>query len=318
VIADVAQEIAALRRTGSSAAPADPPRRSPVGSPEVPTPTRDATGADAAPADPATSDSQLRTLTELRGQLGPGEGGGEIRQVIDALDRQARQFWDLASDLKAQVSSLASVALEGTFRRLQRPVRDAARHAGKLVTLDVSGGEIRVDHAITERLYAPLLHLVRNAVSHGIETPGVRERHGKSRTGSVRVRAALREGDLVLVVEDDGAGLDIAAIRAKATSLGWVDPQHVPTRAELIPLIFRAGFSTQADVTELAGRGVGMDVVAREIEALDGVIDVESRDGSGTRIRLSIPLNTGDASTVRIVPGDATRTVSDMPRRRSG
>ncbi len=318
VIADVGPEIAALIRTGASAAPAATPGGGPVGSRDAPMLASDATAADATSPDAAAIDTQLRTLTELRARLERGEGGGEIREVIDALDRQARQFRDLATDLKAQVSNLAAVALEGIFRRLQRPVRDAARREGKLVTMEVTGGEIRVDHAITERVYAPLLHLVRNAVSHGIETPDVRERRGKSRTGALRVRAELREGDLVLMVEDDGAGLDIAAIRAKAVSLGLIDPQHVPTRAELIPLIFQAGFSTHADVTELAGRGVGMDVVAREIEALDGVIDVESRDGSGTRIRLSIPLNTGDASTVRIVPGGAARTESGAPRRRSG
>jgi two-component system chemotaxis sensor kinase CheA len=297
VMTDVEREIAAL----SSPPPAEPP---PGGSAE-PQPGEGKAGAtDVMPGhlshpDPVVLGSQLHALTELRNRLGRGEGAGDIRQFIEALDQQARQFWDLATELKEQVSSLVVVPLEQVFRRLQRPARDAARQEGKLVALELAGGETRVDHAIAERVYAPLLHVVRNAVSHGIERPPAREAAGKHRTGMVRVRAELCDRTLVLTVEDDGRGLDLAAIRAKAASLGWINPQQPPARAELVRLILRSGFSTRDDVTDLAGRGVGMDVVARDVEALGGVIDIESSDGKGTRIVLSIPLDHGDAAAVR-------------------
>ena len=266
---------------------------------------------DGAPhRDPVVLGSQLHALAELRDRLGRGEGAGDIRQFIDALDQQARQFWDLASELKEQVNSLVLIPLEQLFRRLQRPARDAARKEGKLVTLELSGGTLRVDRAVAERLHAPLLHLVRNAVSHGIEVPEVRERVGKHRTGIVRVLAAEQAHELSLVVEDDGGGLDLAAIRAKAAARGWIEAHDTPTREVLARLILRSGFSTRDDVTDLAGRGVGMDVVAREVEALHGAIDIDSQDGKGTRIRLVIPIEKGSTSEVRPGPSAASGTVA--------
>ena len=226
------------------------------------------------------------------------------------MDQQARHFWDLASELKEQVNSLVLIPLEQLFRRLQRPARDAARKEGKLVTLELSGGTLRVDRAVAERLHAPLLHLVRNAVSHGIEVPEVRERVGKHRTGIVRVLAAEQAHELSLVVEDDGGGLDLAAIRAKAAARGWIEAHDTPTREVLARLILRSGFSTRDDVTDLAGRGVGMDVVAREVEALHGAIDIDSQDGKGTRIRLVIPIEKGSTSEVRPGPSAASGTVA--------
>jgi two-component system chemotaxis sensor kinase CheA len=199
------------------------------------------------------------------------------------------------------------IPLDQVFRRLQRPARDGARQEGKLVTLEVSGGDVRIDRAVAERLHAPLLHLVRNAVSHGIEPPAVRQKAGKHRTGIVRVCAEQRERQLWVVVADDGGGLDLAAISAKAEARGWIRRNERPDRAELSRLILRSGFSTRDDVTDLAGRGVGMDVVAREIEALKGTIDIESDDGRGTSIRLVIPLDAGESSTVRGEPADDGR-----------
>jgi len=262
VIEDVEHDIAAL-----SAAPAAQTPASGIGQ----------TATDSKPRpDPIILGSQLHALAELRDGLGRGEGAGDIRKFIDALDQQARQFWDLASELKEQVDSLILVPLEQLYRRLQRPARDAARQEGKLVTLELSGGATRVDRSIAERLHAPLLHLVRNAVTHGIELPETRERRGKHRTGTVGVHAEARARDLVLVVEDDGNGLDLAAIRAAAAARGWLDAHEAADRQALLRMILRSGFSTRRDVSELAGRGVGMDVVAREVEALHGTITIES------------------------------------------
>jgi len=296
VISDLPRAIAALSGPTSVAAAADSqagiphrPTGIPNAAPGVPT-------TDAHP-DPVVLGSQLHALTELRERLGRGEGAGDIRLFIDALDRQARQFLDLASELKEQVNNLVVVPLEQVFRRMQRPARDAARQEGKLVTLELSGGETRVDRAIVERLHGPLLHIVRNAVSHGIESPAAREAAGKHRTGTVRVRAEPGDRNLILIVEDDGSGLDLAAIRAKAEVLGWIDPQQPPSHEALTRLILRSGFSTRDDVTDLAGRGVGMDVVAREVETLHGTIDIESHDGKGTRIRLAIPVDTPAAGS---------------------
>lgn len=212
--------------------------------------------------------------------------------AIDALGDEAMRLAQITAALRHGITRLRSVPLEHVFRRLLRAVRDAARQDGKLVELQLDGGTLELDKSLVDRLHAPLLHLVRNAVSHGIEMPAVRQTRGKPATGIVRIAATLRNRNLLLSVEDDGAGLDFATIATRGHALGLIPPGETWPREQLLSLIFRPGFSTHPVVTELAGRGVGMDAVAADIGTLNGSVTVDSRDHQGTAIHITLPTAT--------------------------
>lgn len=213
----------------------------------------------------------------------------EFEARIRALEEREAQFAQVGDELEQQVHQLRASPIDSVFRRLLRPVRDAARRAGKAVQLELEGGDIQLDRTIVAGLYGPLLHLVRNAVSHGIEAPGIREANGKPRTGEIRIQAERRGDEVRIVVADDGAGVDFRAVLEKARMRGFVGPEETPPRDQLLQLIFRPGFSTQDAVTELSGRGVGMDVVAQEVAALGGTVEIESTEGEGTLVRIVVP-----------------------------
>ncbi|HVO24720.1 MAG TPA: response regulator [Candidatus Margulisiibacteriota bacterium] len=231
------------------------------------------------------------------------EVGDQLSSAIDALGDEAAQLAQITSALRHGVTQLRSVPLEHVFRRLVRAVRDAARQEGKLVELEFDGGTLELDKALVDRLHTPLLHLVRNAVSHGIESPAVRQARGKSATGAVRITAQRRERNLHLAVEDDGAGIDFSAIAARAQTLGLIPHADTWQREQLLELIFRPGFSTHAAVTELAGRGVGMDVVAAEIRGLNGSVTLTSRDHYGTTVHITLPITTSIDEVLLIQTG---------------
>src|SRR5262249_44717880 len=151
------------------------------------------------------------------------------------------------------------------------------------------GEETGVDRAIQDRAFEPLLHVVRNAVSHGIEPPEERVRLGKSPTGRVMLEARREGNTVVIAVVDDGRGLDEGAIAAKARKLGWIGPGEIPGRDRLRTLIFEPGFSTRSTANAISGRGVGMDVVAREIGQLRGTVALDSEPGRGTRLTVRLP-----------------------------
>jgi len=184
------------------------------------------------------------------------------------------------------------------FGKFQRVVRDLATETGKEIRLEVEGEDVELDKAVIESIGDPLTHLVRNACDHGVETPEDRERLGKPRQSTVRLHAYHEAGKVVIAVSDDGRGIDTEAVREKALSQKLLDPQHISkmTEKELINLIFLPGFSTAKKVTDISGRGVGMDVVKTNFTKLGGVIDVESRKGHGTTIRVKLPL------TLAIIP----------------
>ncbi|MBI1815578.1 MAG: Hpt domain-containing protein [Deltaproteobacteria bacterium] len=221
-----------------------------------------------------------------------GEIADQLGGFIDAFGEEARQFSKITTGLQRQITRLRLVPLDTLFRRLLRPVRDAARQEGKLVDLHFEGTDVQLDKSIVEALYAPLLHMVRNAVSHGIESPAVRQAGGKATVGTIRISATQRHNSVLLFVQDDGAGLDFDAIAARGRTLGLIAPSVAPSREQLLPLIFRPGFSTGETVTDLSGRGVGMDVVARDITKLNGSLLVDSKDGLGTTIRIALPTTT--------------------------
>lgn len=236
-------------------------------------------------------DQQIRSLNQLREKLGPGELSDQLGTFIQSLDKRAQQLTRITSGLQEQVSHLQFLPLDVVFRRLLRPARDAAREEGKLVDIEFSGGDLRLDRSIVEALYAPLLHLVRNAVAHGIELPDTRQAARKAQAGRLRISAvAADDGWIRVDIDDDGSGLALPKILLKARSLGLIAPEASPSREEICRLIFRPGFSTRDAVSEISGRGVGMDVVEKRIQALGGSVEIESRDGAGTTIRLLVPI----------------------------
>ncbi|EFK94870.1 Chemotaxis protein cheA, partial [sediment metagenome] len=174
------------------------------------------------------------------------------------------------------------VEFESTAERLYRVVRQAAKESGRQVRLDIVGGAIEVDRGVLERMIGPFEHLLRNSVVHGIEPPALRQAAGKDPTGSIVVAVTHEGNEVGVEFRDDGAGLDPERIRALAVARGLIAPDTVLDAAKTAELIFLPGFSTADGVTELAGRGFGMDVVRAEVNAMGGRIETSSTPGQGT------------------------------------
>jgi chemosensory pili system protein ChpA (sensor histidine kinase/response regulator) len=213
-----------------------------------------------------------------------------------ALIQQMRLNRELQQDLlRVRMVPMYSVA-----ERLYRTVRQTARDVGKRAQLDIQGGDLDIDRSVLEKVTAPIEHLLRNALAHGVETPEVRRAAGKPEFGEIVLTARQSGNEMVLTVKDDGAGLDYARIRDKAEAAGLLLPGVEPTETLLAQLIFAAGFSTAETVTQVAGRGVGMDVVKSEISALGGRIDIASTAGAGTTFSIYLPLTLAMTQAVMI------------------
>ncbi len=210
-------------------------------------------------------------------------GLDEINAALSAQSRLNRRLQD-------DLMHLRTVPFQRVAERLHRVVRQSARELGKRAQLEISGGQVEIDRGVLEKIVAPLEHLLRNAVAHGVEPGKLRAAAGKPETG--RIQLALRQeiNDIVIQVSDDGAGLNLPAIRDKAARLGLIERERELSDAELAQFIFRPGFSTAEAITEIAGRGVGMDVVSNEVQALGGRIDVASEPGRGATFTLRVPL----------------------------
>jgi len=190
------------------------------------------------------------------------------------------------------------------FQKTARLVRDLARRAGKQVTFETSGEDTELDKTISEALSDPLLHMVRNSIDHGIETPEERIALGKDPTARIRVAACHQSGQIVVTITDDGRGLNREKILAKARQNGLIDPcAPPPADNELFPLIFEAGFSTADKVTDISGRGVGMDVVRRHVQKLRGRIDIQSKAGEGSTFSIKLPLTLAIIEGLVVVVG---------------
>jgi two-component system, chemotaxis family, sensor kinase CheA len=196
----------------------------------------------------------------------------------------------LVDEIRGSSLQLRMVPIGDTFTRFKRVVHDLNRELGKDIELVVSGTDTELDKMVIERIGDSLTHLVRNAVDHGIEPRERRLALGKPATGTLRLNAFHDSGYIVIEVADDGAGLNRAAILAQARANGLIGAEQAPTEHEIDHLIFQAGFSTAERVTNLSGRGVGMDVVRRSVEALRGTIEIESQEGAGTTFRIRLPL----------------------------
>jgi len=206
------------------------------------------------------------------------------------LSRAVGQLRGITSDLRRTAMALRMVPIRGTFQKMARLVRDLAVQQGKEIQLVLEGEETELDRTVVDDLSDPLVHMIRNSADHGIEPPAEREAAGKPRLGTITLQACHQGGYIVIRIRDDGRGLSPERIRRKAEERGIVAPGATLERREVLELIFAPGFSTAETVTDLSGRGVGMDVVRRTISGLRGKIEIDSAVGSGTTFTLSVPL----------------------------
>lgn len=213
-------------------------------------------------------------------------------EMIDDLERISNHFSRIIGELQESVMKTRMLPVERLFNRFPRMVRDLARTLNKEVSLLLEGKETELDRTVIEEISDPLIHLIRNSIDHGIEEMEVRKKLGKSIKGTIKIRASHQENQVVLTVEDDGAGINIEKVKESAIRRRLISAQDAETMSEqeLIQLIFLPGFSTAQSVSDISGRGVGMDIVRNHIEKLNGLIDVETRLGEGTKFTIKLPL----------------------------
>lgn len=222
-----------------------------------------------------------------------------------ALRAVSEEIARLSGELRDTMMVLRMVPVATLFGRFRRLVHDLARETGKAIELSTDGEATEIDKTVIERLADPLVHLIRNAADHGLESAEDRAAAGKPATGRIRLAAHQSGGEVVITIRDDGRGIDRDRVRAKAETQGLIEPGAAISDHDLLQMIFHPGFSTAAAVTNLSGRGVGMDVVKRTIEALRGSIDITSRPGEGSEVALRIPLTLAiiDGLLVRVGHG---------------
>jgi two-component system chemotaxis sensor kinase CheA len=257
--------------------------------------------ADAKKADePKKTDSTLRVPAERLDELMDRVGElviaqSRLKQIAShsqdmALRSVSEEVERLAAELRDTMMVVRMVPISTLFGRFRRLIHDLQRDTGKTIELSTEGETTELDKTIIERLADPLIHVIRNAADHGLETPEQRQAAGKPAAGKLTLSARHSGAEVVITVSDDGRGIDRERVRAKAEQNGLIAPGAALTDAELLQLIFAPGFSTAATVTNLSGRGVGMDVVKRTIESLRGAIDISSIPGQGSEVSLRIPL----------------------------
>jgi two-component system, chemotaxis family, sensor kinase CheA len=251
---------------------------------------------------------KLDTLVDLVGELVTLQArlsrtAGQIQNnglstISETLDR-------LTSELRDSTMSVRMLPIGTTFRKFKRLVRDLCQDLGKEAEISMSGEETELDKTVIEKLNDPLVHIIRNAMDHGIETPDIRQKAGKPRTGSISLSATHSGANVLIEITDDGAGLDKGKILARAQERGLVASGADIPEDEVLLLVFAPGFSTKENISSLSGRGVGMDVVKKQIESLGGQVKVASEPGQGTRITMAIPL------TLAIIEGLLVRLGND-------
>lgn len=262
----------------------------------------------------STTDSSVRVRTDRLDSLIDIVGELVIAQSMLAQDSTANQAGQhelarkishagkIVRELQTLTMAMRMIPLKNTFQKMARVVRDVAHKIGKQVEFVTEGEDTEIDRNMVDIVADPLVHMVRNAVDHGIEMPDVREANGKSRTGKVRLAAYHAGGDVVVELRDDGAGLDAEKLLKKAIANGLVEADKNLSESEIYNLIFAPGFSTAEQVTDVSGRGVGMDVVRRNIESMRGRVEISSEKGNGSlfTIRLPLTLAITDGMLVRV------------------
>ncbi|HEY3281976.1 MAG TPA: chemotaxis protein CheA [Armatimonadota bacterium] len=269
-----------------------------------------------AAASGSTSDSSVRVRTDRLDGLIDAVGELVIAQSMVSQDqivtlgahhdlaRKVSHQGKIVRELQDLSMSMRMVPLKATFQKMNRLARDVAQKTGKLVEFITSGEDTEIDRNMVDVVSDPLVHMVRNAVDHGIETPDVREQAGKSRTGCIHLSAYHAGGSVIVELRDDGRGLNREKILQKALSQGLIDSDKGMSDSEVFGLIFRAGFSTAEVVTDVSGRGVGMDVVRQSIAALRGRVDIASEQGLGSTFTVRLPLTLAITDGMLIRVGD--------------
>lgn len=249
---------------------------------------------------------KLDNLIDLTGELVISQSmlrqNTAIQSLVDQqLNQNFSQLNQIVSSLQKITMSMRMVPIKATFQKMVRLVRDLARNSGKQVALQMSGEDTEIDRNVVEQLYEPMVHMIRNSVDHGLETPEERRAGGKSDKGLVHLRAYHKGGNIVIEIEDDGRGLNKQRIIDKAIASELIESEAGMSDSEIFELIFEPGFSTAKEITDVSGRGVGMDVVKKGIEKLRGRLDVQSPEGQGTTVIISLPL------TLAIIEGMVVR-----------
>lgn len=241
---------------------------------------------------------ELVTLQARLSQTASAQEDLEIEAIAETFER-------LIGELRDHTMSIRMLPISSTFSRFKRLVRDLSRELNKEVELETLGGETELDKTVIERLQDPLVHVIRNSIDHGLEESSVRTAAGKSRRGTVRLIARHVGANVEIRVEDDGRGLDREKILAKAVSRGLIASDAAMSDRDVYDLVFLPGFSTAQEVTSVSGRGVGMDVVRREIDTIGGSVTIESTPGKGSALVMTIPL------TLAIIDGLLVRIADD-------
>jgi len=324
-----------VRIRGAMAGAGEPPvpRPQPAAARPAPPPDAPAPAAPAADAPPAAAAAASAPTKETR-TAKPADGSsvrvetGRLDYLMDMvgemviaqslvrhnsslaalqdarLQRDLAQLTRITSEVQRTAMSMRMIPIGQLFQRTARLVRDLSRKSGKLVELETKGEDTQLDKTIAEELADPMLHMVRNAVDHGVEPPGSRAAAGKSPAAHVRLAAYHQGGKIVVEISDDGRGLDREKILKKAHQNGLIPEGAQLTQNEIFHLIFEPGFSTADQITDISGRGVGMDVVRRHVQKLRGRIDIESTPGQGTTFYLKLPLTLAIIEGLIVVVGD--------------
>ncbi|MCX5740185.1 MAG: chemotaxis protein CheW [Proteobacteria bacterium] len=244
--------------------------------------------------------SQLRTAAETNGI-------GQDARLSGGFDQMDR----VVGELKRRALALRTTPLLRVMENLPRVAREVATRTGKRVEVTLVGAELELDRSILDRLYDPLVHLVRNAVDHGLESPEARKQAGKSESGALRIEATREKDAIRIAVSDDGAGMNLVALRERSVAAGLVHAtlaEDLPPE-ELVELAFRPGLSTAASVSDISGRGVGMDAVRSTLESRGGAVWMETRPGAGTTAMLRVPIAAAVQRVLLVVLGGETVAV---------
>jgi len=230
--------------------------------------------------------------------------------ALDETDAALLHQSRINRELQQDLMRLRTVPFSSIVERLHRVVRVSARELGKRANLEIRGEQVELDRSVLDRIAAPLEHLLRNAVAHGIEQPAHRVARGKTETGDIALALRQESDEVVIVVSDDGAGLDAEKLRSIGVARGLLPSDREPTAAEIAQAIFAPGLSTADEVTELAGRGIGMDVVRNEVVSVGGRIEIDTTPGSGTTFTIYLPLTLAVTQGVLVRSGDQLFAVS--------
>lgn len=321
VAADVSMATAALDAPEAGRRPTAVSRRDPTGQKEEPREREGGkvgVGARMVRVDIARLDEMMNLVGELvidRGRLAQvlrdlsGRLSGD--PILDSLAEIAQHLGRVSDDLQEQVMLARLLPIENVFNRFPRMVRDLARKSGKQVRFIVEGEQTGLDRSVIDEIGDPLLHLLRNAVDHGVEPPAERRAAGKSPEATVRLAARHEENHIVIEVADDGRGVDPRRVRESAVRKGLLSPEAAARLSddEAINLIFAPGFSTAERVTDVSGRGVGMDVVRTNIEKIGGSVRVQTRIGEGTTFVITLPLTLAIIRALLVRVGEAVFTI---------